>query len=668
MTRLFTSLAAFAAAALLAQTVQVPSPKQGRPGDVLPWTRFRPRTESYVPTADEQRQIRDKMASLAAMLRDLETRRVDPALLVDVALFHEAACWQMEFPEEFFRKESVPAALQVLEQGIERAAQLKEGRSPWTTQKGRLIRGYRSAVDGSIQPLRLTIPDEYDGSRALPLDVIEHGRYVTRYEIEFINAFPRRGPDRPHLPGTIQVELFGRGNNAFHWPGEADVFEGISAVRKMYKTDPERTALRGFSMGGAGVWHTALHHPDLWASVEAGAGDTQSHRYPVLAELAPHQQAMATIFDNTFEWMLNAYNMPFIAYVGEIDGSFRKHVLARQQLTREGFKFEGESFTGGLRLVENPSLMFFVAPNTPHSTHPEFRKRMDAIHLANLQRGRVSPDHIRFLTYTTRYNRSYWVTLDGLEKHYERAEVNAKRSQDRTQYEISTKNLARLALRETDRAASLTIDGQKVSFKPAAALTFEKSNGRWAQADADPPGLRKKHGLQGPIDDAFLEPFLVVRPTGAPWNPAAHRQALRILDRIDRQYRLAYRGRLRVKDDRDVTADDFKNYHVVLFGDPGSNPWIAKAAASLPVSWTKQAVTVGDRKFASAEVLPALIYPNPLNPAKYVVLNSGLTAEWEDWAGDFPMPQYGDFAILRVNEAREIPEVAHAGLFNEHWR
>ena len=27
-------------------------------------------------------------------------------------------------------------------------------------------------------------------------------------------------------------------------------------------------------------------------------------------------------------------------------------------------------------------------------------------------------------------------------------------------------------------------------------------------------GLRKKHGLQGPIDDAFMERFLFVRPTG----------------------------------------------------------------------------------------------------------------------------------------------------------
>ena len=32
-------------------------------------------------------------------------------------------------------------------------------------------------------------------------------------------------------------------------------------------------------------------------------------------------------------------------------------------------------------------------------------------------------------------------------------------------------------------------------------------------------GLRKKHGLQGPIDDAFMNGFVFVRPTGTPAVP-----------------------------------------------------------------------------------------------------------------------------------------------------
>jgi pimeloyl-ACP methyl ester carboxylesterase len=667
MKRLVAAFAFLASISAFAQTVQVPSPKQGRPGEILPITRFRPRTEPYKPTAEELEQIRTKADRLGVMIRELQARRADDALLADVEIFHEAARWALVFPEEFSRRESVAATLEVLEQGMERAAQLKENKSPWTTQKGRLIRGYRSALDGSVQPFRLTIPEEYDGSRTIPLDVILHGRYLTRYEVEFISAFPRRGADRPHLPGTIQVELFGRGNNAYHWPGEADIFEAVAAVKRSYRIDPDRVGLRGFSMGGAGIWHTALHYPDLWATVEAGAGDNQSHRYPVLEDMAPHQRAMCHIFDNTFEWMLNAYNTPFIGYVGEIDGSFRKHVAARQQLTREGFHFEGESFTTGVRVVEAPRIMFFVAPNTPHATHPEFRKKMDEIHLENLTRGRQSPDRIRFLTYTTRYNRSYWATLDGLEKHYERAEIDARRSTDRKQYDIATKCLTRLVLRETGSAATLNVDGQTLHVRGAPEIVLEKSGGAWRQADAgQEPVLRTRHGLQGPIDDAFLEPFLIVRPTGTPWNPAAHKQAIQILDRFDRQYQLAFRGHLRVKDDKDLTEADLQNYHIVLFGDPGSNRWIGKLNGKLPIGWTRESIMVGRQSFRAAEALPAFIYPNPLSPAHYVVINSGLTAEWADWAGDFSTPQYGDFAVLRAN-GKDIPDVAYAGIFDEFW-
>ena len=178
--------------------------------------------------------------------------------------------------------------------------------------------------------------------------------------------------------------------------------------------------------------------------------------------------------------------------------------------------------------------------------------------------------------------------------------------------------------------------------------------------------VRKKHGLQGPIDDAFLGAFLVVRPTGTPWNKAAHDQSMRMLRTFDERYRLAYRGYLRMKDDKDVTEADFTKYNVVLFGDPGSNSWIGKMNGKLPVSWTKETVAFGAKSFHAAESLPAFIYPNPMAASKYVVVNSGLTAEWHDWAGDHPMPQLGDFAVLKVKEGE--PTVALGGLFNESWK
>ena len=107
----------------------------------------------------------------------------------------------------------------------------------------------------------------------------------------------------------------------------------------------------------------------------------------------------------------------------------------------------------------------------------------------------------------------------------------------------------------------------------------------------------------------------------------------------------------------------------MLFGDPGSNRWIAKLQGKLPpLRWTKETVALGNKSFPAAESVPAMIYPNPLSPNHYVVINSGLTAAWADWAGDFPTPRYGDFAIFKVQPDSDDPEAVYAGLFDESWK
>ena len=71
----------------------------------------------------------------------------------------------------------------------------------------------------------------------------------------------------------------------------------------------------------------------------------------------------------------------------------------------------------------------------------------------------------------------------------------------------------------------MTIDGQ--SFKAAPVLSdrswtsrLQKKDGKWGLVDAagTAEGIAKAHGLQGPIDDAFMDRFIFVRPTGKPLN------------------------------------------------------------------------------------------------------------------------------------------------------
>src|SRR5262249_23413659 len=134
-----------------------------------------------------------------------------------------------------------------------------------------------------------------------------------------------------------------------------------------------------------------------------------------------------------------------------------------------------------------------------------------------------------------------------------------------------------------------------------------------------------------------------------------------------------FRGELPVKDDSEVTSEDLSTRHLVLFGDPSSNSLIGQVLDALPLQWTKEALTFAGKKYAAASHVPVLIYPSPLNPTRYVVLNSGPTFHAEDFQGTNALlyPRLGDYAVLRLAGAERDPlavEVATAGLFDEYWQ
>jgi hypothetical protein len=250
---------------------------------------------------------------------------------------------------------------------------------------------------------------------------------------------------------------------------------------------------------------------------------------------------------------------------------------------------------------------------------------------------------------------------------YERADIDAQRSSGGKNYSITTHNISRLALRETRNAAEIKIDGQTLNVKSTPELTLERSATGWKVATGKWAGLHKIHGLQGPIDDAFLDPFLLVRPTGTPWNAAVNDQALRTLQTFDHAWARRYFAHPRIKNDTEVTDADLAEYNVVLFGDPGSNKVMARVIGRLPLRWTKDTITVGMHTFPSAEHIPALAYPNPLNQSHYVVLNTGLTFPESSYNSDYALPMLGDLAVLKVPR-NGTGDIAYATLLDENWQ
>jgi hypothetical protein len=97
-----------------------------------------------------------------------------------------------------------------------------------------------------------------------------------------------------------------------------------------------------------------------------------------------------------------------------------------------------------------------------------------------------------------------------------------------------------------------------------------------------------------------------------------------------------------------------------------------KRIVELPVSWHKGKVAVGAETFDAATHMPVLIFPNPLNPSKYVVLNSGFTFREYDYLNNArQVPKLPDFAVIDVTtppNSRYPGKVVAAGFFDENWR
>jgi hypothetical protein len=83
-------------------------------------------------------------------------------------------------------------------------------------------------------------------------------------------------------------------------------------------------------------------------------------------------------------------------------------------------------------------------------------------------------------------------------------------------------------------------------------------------------------------------------------------------------------------------------------------------------------VTVGDKQFDAAHHAPVLIYPNPKNPLRYVVLNSGFTyREFAYLNNARQVPKLPDWAVIDVRTPASSlwpGQVVAADFFDEKWR
>ncbi|HEV3116184.1 MAG TPA: hypothetical protein VGY58_03975 [Gemmataceae bacterium] len=641
--------------------------------------------QSYAPPPvkmpDEQtlQTIKEKTVLLAELLESLRRQGVHDPYLAEVQIYHKAASWITRH-KEFYHAQAGVWTLDVLNRGLLRARLLAQGEAPWLQQAGRTVpRAYRSRVDGSVQPYAVSYPADYgkDRNKKWRLDVVLHGRDTGLSEVKFLHEHSEEH-EAPKEQTWVQLDIYGRGNNAYRWAGETDVISVVDAFSAEERLlgrdgliDPARVVLRGFSMGGAGTWHLGLHNPSRWCVLGPGAGFTTTHGYVknLPEKLPPYQEACLSIYD-AVDYAENAFNVPVVAYGGDQDPQLQAARNIEERLTP----------------LKIP-IKLLVAPGLGHTFPPEWRKKAEEAYAPFVTRGREEyPPRVRFVTYTLRYPSCAWVEILGLERHYERSLVDAELTE--TGYTVRTANVRALHLSLAPilpNPLTVTIDNQAMNPRPyldkagANHLYLERRDARWVNVLPQKVftdrlrRMQKTVRLQGPIDDAFVESFVCVRGTGTPWHEGTQKYAEDNLKRFEDEWDRYMRGHLPVKDDTAISDEDLEVKNLILFGDPASNTLIAQALDSLPMKWTKEQIELGGKVYAAGEHVPVMIYPSPFSANRYIVLNSGHTFHAADFQGTNALlyPRLGDYAVLKLKATENDPlaaDIATAGIFDEFWR
>jgi len=585
-----------------------------------------------------------------------------PRLWADVAVLHKSVDWALRH-DEILHTNEIADAQRTLAMAFDRAAQLRRGKADWLTQTGRVIRGFISRIDRSPQPYGVVV-----GPRSIPggrLDVWLHGRDESLTELRFIRERMRStGEFAPE--DAVVVHPYGRYCNAFKFAGETDVLEALEHATEQYAADPARRSIRGFSMGGAGTWHLAAHHPGLWRAAAPGAGFAETAEYvgirPNDTSIPPWERLLWGWYDATVS-AANFHQVPTLAYSGEKDRQIQAARAMERALQSEGL-----------------FLQHLVGPGVEHRYEPatkaELIRRFDVLVQA-------PPHELRELHLVTRTLRhptgegDVWLRFEGLQHHWQESRLDA-RIVSPTRVEIVTRGVTRFSATRPPGTAALPItwfiDGQPVPPHRGAGTgltVFVRHPSGWAFATArelDDNAPRKRPGLQGPIDDAFMDSFIVAVPTGTSRSPAVQTWTSAALEQFKRDWRTQFRGDPPLVPDIEVTDALLRQHHVIAWGDPDSNALLRRAfALRTPVEWTPKQIRIGAVRHPAADHAPAFILPNPLAPARYLVVNSGPTfARWEG-TNARQTPRLPDWAVWKIADPAG-PRIRHAGFFDENWR
>jgi len=527
----------------------------------------------------------------------------------------------------------------------------KHRRAPFGV-RGLTERAYLSTIDDSPQPYYVYVPKQHDGIKHLPVIVYLHGYNPDLNKLNW-QLIPQELLDLCDRYGVYLVAPFARSNTDFQGVGEVDVIQVFQLFAQQYPIDVERVFLFGYSMGGMGAFTVGGHTPDVWAGIVAISGRADYYLWQNLdrAKVEPYKRRL---IDAEFGASMagNFRNLPILMYHGGED------TLVKVEQPRR-FAATLEKIGADVTLRELEGKDHWIMSDA---------LRNDLIFRWMAKRKRnPRPSEVDFTTQTIKYRRAYWVTVLELARWGEPVRVHAKFNADKTVLDVTTRNVA-----------SLRLDLSKQLVGPKPKLTV-KINGKEhtvgkpgpATFDVEPANrvgkLRKTPRLCGPVKEAYNGRFTVIAGAGA-GDRAALLRVKGEMQRAAIEWYLFTKSMAIVKADVQATAADIKQTNLILYGTPSTNSVLRKIAPKLPIKITDGGFEFQGRKYSSEDHGLVMVYPNPLNPTRLVVVRSGLPHGGR-LSPNHKFDLLPDFVIFgRGVDYDRTNRAVVAGYFDENWQ
>lgn len=522
---------------------------------------------------------------------------------------------------------------------------------------------YRDEVDGSPQYCRAYLPADYDPAKKWPLVIQLHGYnpanpvYVRWWAADLRHV----GSDAEFSghQGVIYMEPHGRGNTSYRGMGDADIMQVIAEAKRLFNVDENRIYLTGDSMGGWGTWNVATRHPELFAAIAPVFGGSDYHSQMSEEDLAKLSPVERFFYEKESSWALadGLLNVPIFVHHGDADQSVNVDYSrwGVRLLQRWGYDLRYHEYPGrGHETLEGQNGFMNIEWFLQHRRNPD-------------------PRHVRLRSAELRNASAYWV--HALQAASPLAFMVADADVvDRNVIRLDTDNILDIelspssALVDTDKPVKVVWNGM------AREMNLNDGKLRLTAAEYKREARHKSEQLPGTIADFTATPFAVVVgtiSTDSSMKALCHEKAAGFVDAWQ-----SWQNHLpRVFDDTAISVEDMANYSLLLVGGADANLVTAKLAAQLPFQISSGQIAIDGKVFRARDAALQLIYPNPLNEQRYIMIVASTSAEgmyfnelnpqrlsgWDYCIADGHIPAY-------QQKATALQMKVVSGMFDYNWR